>query len=219
YDLFRGEIGYVPQRDIVHMELTPQSALDYAAQLRMPPDTTRAERQGRVQEVLADLDLGERKSAPISQLSGGQLKRVSIGVELLTKPRLFFLDEPMSGLDPGTEYEMMKLLRQLADQGRTVVLITHATKNVMLCDKVAFLARGGYLSYFGPPDAALAYFDQYRTARERREKEMEFDDIYSILDDPRRGTPAEWAARFESMRPGPAAGAPGRAPAQGGTDP
>lgn len=133
---------------------------------------------------------------PISQLSGGQLKRVSIGVELLTKPRLFFLDEPTSGLDPGTEYDMMRLLRRLADQGRTVMLVTHATKNVMLCDKVIFLARGGYLTFFGAPDEALAYFDQYRTTRERRQKDMEFDDIYRILNDEKRGSPADWAARF-----------------------
>src|SRR5574341_395004 len=198
YDLFRNEIGYVPQKDIVHMELTPQAALEYAAQLRMPPDTTPAERKRRVAEVLADLDLTERRHVPIHRLSGGQLKRVSIGVELLTKPRLFFLDEPTSGLDPGTEYDMMKLLRRLADQGRTVVLVTHATKNVMLCDKVVFMARGGYLAYFGPPEQALGYFDGYRTPRERREKEMEFDDIYRILDDETRGTPEEWSERFKA---------------------
>jgi len=198
YDLFRNDIGYVPQRDIVHAELTPYVALEYVAKLRMPPDITPQERSKAVLEVLEELDLQERKDVPISRLSGGQLKRVSIGVELLTKPRLFFLDEPTSGLDPGTEYEMMRLLRRLADQGRTVILVTHATKNVMLCDKVIFLARGGYLAFFGMPDEALAYFDQYRTPRERRQKEMEFDDIYRILDDERRGSPREWAARFQS---------------------
>jgi ABC-type multidrug transport system ATPase subunit len=81
---------------------------------------------------------------------------VSIGVELLTRPSLFFLDEATSGLDPGTEAQMMKLLRRLADQGRTVLLVTHATKNVMTCDKVVILARGGYLAYFGPPEQALS---------------------------------------------------------------
>jgi ABC-type multidrug transport system ATPase subunit len=198
YDLFRNEIGYVPQKDIVHMELTPASALGFAAQLRMPPDTGAAERSRRVTEVLTELGLLERKDVPIARLSGGQLKRVSIGVELLTKPRLFFLDEPTSGLDPGTEYDMMKLMRRLADQGRTVILVTHATKNVMLCDKVIFLARGGHMAYFGPPEEALDYFDQYRTPRERREKVMEFDDIYRILSDPQRGSPAEWGERFRS---------------------
>jgi len=197
YDMFRNDIGYVPQRDIVHMELTPTSALDYAAQLRMPPDTSREERHGAVDETLDELGLTFRKDIINSRLSGGQLKRVSIGVELLTKPKLFFLDEPTSGLDPGTEYEMMKLLRRLADQGRTIMIITHATKNVMLCDKVIILARGGYLAYFGRPEDALVFFDKYRTPRERLEKDMEFDDIYRILNDESKGTPEEWGKRYK----------------------
>jgi ABC-type multidrug transport system ATPase subunit len=168
FDAIRNEIGYVPQRDIIHMELTVYQALDYAARLRMPRDTSKAERHKRITEVLEDLDLVHRKDVQISGLSGGQQKRVSIGVELLTRPGLFFLDEPTSGLDPGTETAFMHLMRRLADQGRTIVMVTHATKNVMLADKVVFLARGGYLAWFGPPDEALAYFDQYRTERERR---------------------------------------------------
>jgi ABC transport system ATP-binding/permease protein len=123
YGMFRDDIGNVPQKDIVHTELTPETALDYAAQLRMPADTSAQERKNAVNETLEDLGMTFKKDVPISRLSGGQLKRVSIGVELLTKPRLFFLDEPTSGLDPGTEYEMMKLLRRLADQGRTIMII------------------------------------------------------------------------------------------------
>jgi hypothetical protein len=119
-------------------------------------------------------------------------------VELITKPGLFFLDEPTSGLDPGMETELMRLMRRLADQGRTVVMITHATKNVMLADKVVFLARGGYLSWFGPPEEALAYFDQYRSERERRASPMEFDNIYTLLDQPELGSAPDWAARYKS---------------------
>jgi energy-coupling factor transporter ATP-binding protein EcfA2 len=146
--------------------------------------------------VLADLDLTHRKDVQISGLSGGQQKRVSIGVELLTKPGLFFLDEPTSGLDPGTETALMQLMRRLADQGRTIILITHATKNVMLADKVIFLARGGYLAWFGPPDEALAYFDQHRSERDRRSGKIEFDEIYAILDDPSKGKAPDWANRY-----------------------
>ena len=200
YDMFRNDIGYVPQRDIVHMELTPYKSLEYCAKLRMPADTTVAEREAAINQTLEDLGLYERKDIPNSRLSGGQLKRVSIGVELLTRPKLFFLDEPTSGLDPGTEYEMMKLMRRLADQGRTIMLITHATKNVMLCDKVIILARGGNLAYFGAPENALDFFDKYRTPRERLEKDMEFDDIYRILEDDEKGTPEEWAKRYEEYR-------------------
>jgi ABC transport system ATP-binding/permease protein len=197
FDAIRQNIGFVPQKDIIHMDLTVFEALDYAAQLRMPSDTTREERHQRVAEVLDDLDLAHRKDVKISGLSGGQQKRVSIGVELLTRPGLFFLDEPTSGLDPGTETALMQLMRRLADQGRTIILITHATKNVMLADKVVFLARGGYLAWFGPPDEALDYFDQFRTERDRRAGPMEFDQIYNLLDDPANGTPADWGERYQ----------------------
>jgi ABC-type multidrug transport system ATPase subunit len=196
FDVIRNDIGYVPQKDIIHMELTVYQALDYAAQLRMPSDTTPNERHKRVMEVLDDLDLAHRKDVQISGLSGGQQKRVSIGVELLTKPGLFFLDEPTSGLDPGTETSLMQLMRRLADQGRTIALVTHATKNVMLGDKVIFLARGGYLAWFGPPEEALEYFDSYRPDRSRRAGDIEFDEIYAILDDPSKGSPEEWAKRY-----------------------
>ena len=196
FEVVINDIGYVPQRDIIHYELTVYQALDYAARLRMPGDTSKEERHKRIMEVLADLDLVERKDLSISRLSGGQIKRVSIGVELLTKPSLFYLDEPTSGLDPGTETAFMHLMRRLADQGRTIVMVTHATKNVMLADKVVFLARGGYLAWFGPPDEALKYFDAYRSERERRAREMDFDQIYAILDDSSKGSAQEWAQRF-----------------------
>jgi ABC-type multidrug transport system ATPase subunit/pSer/pThr/pTyr-binding forkhead associated (FHA) protein len=196
FDAIRNEIGFVPQRDIIHMELTVYQALDYAARLRMPPDTTRVEREKRILEVLEDLDLAHRRDVQISGLSGGQQKRVSIGVELLTSPGLFFLDEPTSGLDPGTETALMQLMRRLADRGRTIILITHATKNVMLADKVVFLARGGHLAWFGPPEEALAYFDQFRSERDRRARAIEFDEIYAILDNPALGTAEEWAKRY-----------------------
>jgi ABC-type multidrug transport system ATPase subunit len=162
----------------------------------MPPDTSKNERHERIEEVLEDLDLLHRKDVQINGLSGGQQKRVSIGVELLTKPGLFFLDEPTTGLDPGTETSLMQLMRRLADQGRTIVLITHATKNVMLADKVIFLARGGYLAWFGPPDEALKYFDPYRSEQDRLNRAIQFDEIYAVLDNSRLGSASDWAERY-----------------------
>ncbi len=196
FDAVRNEIGYVPQKDIIHMELTVYQALNYAAQLRMPKDTSKEERHKRIMEVLTELDLMHRKDVQVSGLSGGQQKRVSIGVELLTRPGLFFLDEPTSGLDPGTETAFMHLMRRLADQGRTIIMVTHATKNVVLADKVVFLARGGYMAWFGPPDEALAFFDQYRSEQDRRTRDMEFDQIYAILDDPSKGKGKDWGERY-----------------------
>lgn len=183
FDAYRTQIGYVPQEDIIHRELTVYEALDFAAQLRMPADTSGAERRQRIDDVLADLNLTAAKDRPINRLSGGQRKRVSIGVELLTKPTLFFLDEATSGLDPGTESQLMQLLARLADGGRTILLITHATKNVMLCDKVIFLAKGGHLAFFGPPAEALTYFGV-----------QDFDQIYTKLE--QELSPQEWDDRF-----------------------
>jgi len=183
FDAYRNEMGYVPQDDIIHLDLPVSKALDYAARLRMPADTSRYEREQRVREVIDELDLKACAERTVRQLSGGQRKRVSIGVELLTRPSLFFLDEATSGLDPATESQMMKLLRKLADQGRTIILITHATKNVMACDKVVFLVRGGQLAYFGPPEDALKYFGV-----------EEFDEIYEKLES--GVSPDEWAQRF-----------------------
>lgn len=187
FNAYRSEIGYVPQDDIIHLELTVKQALDYAAKLRMPGDTTPVERQQRVQEVLEDLDMSHRRDVPIKRLSGGQRKRVSMGVELLTKPSLFFLDETTSGLDPGTEAQMMKLLRKLADNGRTILLITHATKNVMTCDLVIFLARGGYIAFLGSPDEALKYFGV-----------KDFDEIYPKVES--ELSPQEWEERYKRSR-------------------
>ena len=124
----------------------------------MPPDTSSGERRQRIEEVLDDLEIRKRRHVLVERLSGGQIKRVSMGVELLTKPSLFFLDEATSGLDPGTEREVMSLLRKLADQGRTILLITHATDNIEICDLVVFLAAGGRVAYLGPPQEAPSYF-------------------------------------------------------------
>jgi ABC-type multidrug transport system ATPase subunit len=187
FNAYRTELGYVPQDDIIHKELTVKQALDFAAQLRMPSDTTPGERQKRVQEVLTDLELLQRQDVPVKALSGGQRKRVSIGVELITKPSLFFLDEATSGLDPGTEHQIMKLLRKLSDQGRTILLITHATKNVTLCDRVVFLAKGGRVAYFGPPAEAIDYFGV-----------EEFDQIYGKVE--HELSPEEWQQRFRNSR-------------------
>ena len=182
-DVYRSAIGYVPQDDIVPAELTVYKALYYAARLRLPQDTSEAELKERLDDVIDDLGLEQRRDTPIHLLSGGQRKRVSIGAELISKPSLFFLDEPTSGLDPGLEGRMMQLLRKLADQGRTVVLITHATQNVELCDQVLFLARGGYVAFYGSPQDALQYFGVAK-----------FSDIYIRLE--QELTPEEWAGRF-----------------------
>lgn len=151
----RGRIGVVPQQDIIHGALTVRQALTAAADLRFPVDLETQAKSQRVQAVLDELNLTEHAETRVSALSGGQRKRASVALELLTMPALLFLDEPTSGLDPGMDEQLMRSLRALADSGRTVIVITHSTASLELCDRLLFLAPGGRTAYFGPPEDAL----------------------------------------------------------------
>jgi ABC transport system ATP-binding/permease protein len=156
FNIYRNQIGYVPQDDIIHKDLTVREVLFYAAKLRLPADT---DLEKVTDQALSDIKMTHRRDAFIGELSGGQRKRVSIGVELLANPKLFFLDEPTSGLDPGLDKQLMELLRDLAHQGgRTIVLVTHATDNITECDRIVFLGAGGKLCYFGSPQDSLDFF-------------------------------------------------------------
>jgi ABC-type multidrug transport system ATPase subunit len=186
---FSTQLGYVPQDDIVHRDLTVERALYYTAKMRLPDDFTEAQTQQRIDEVLEDVDMKHRRGLLVSKLSGGQRKRVSIALELLANPSVFFLDEPTSGLDPGLDRKMMFLLRNLADKGHTIVLVTHATNNINTCDYICFLAQGGRLAYYGPPNDAKAFFGK-----------TDFAEIYSALEptEENQNIPAEAEARFKA---------------------
>jgi len=186
---FSTQLGYVPQDDIIHRDLTVERALYYAARLRLPSDFTETQIKQRIDEVLEDVEMTFRRKLLVSKLSGGQRKRVSIALELLANPSVFFLDEPTSGLDPGLDRKMMFLLRKLADKGHTIVLITHATNNINACDYVCFLCQGGRLAFFGPPDDAKQYFEK-----------TDFAEIYSALEptDQNPSIPAEAEAKFRA---------------------
>ncbi|MFS8086228.1 MAG: FHA domain-containing protein, partial [Acidobacteriota bacterium] len=171
-DSLKQSIGYVPQDDIIHRELTVFRTLYYVARLRLSADVSGREIDQIVNEVMDVTGLSERRDVPVGQLSGGQRKRVSIAVELITKPSVIFLDEPTSGLDPATEEKIMKLFRQIAESGRTVVLTTHAMENVKLFDKIVVLMRGK-LVFYGGPQEALAHI-----------KADSFKDLYDKLEAP-----------------------------------
>lgn len=164
YAELRHRIGLVPQKDIMHTQLTPRTALTYAAELRFPSDTHKTERTSRVEEVLGELSLTERADVRAEKLSGGQLKRVNVALELLTRPSLLFLDEPTSGLDPGLDAIVMEQMQQLAHDGRTVIVVTHSVENLHTCDRLLVLVPGGKIAYYGPPQDGLAYFGQSRWA-------------------------------------------------------
>ncbi len=166
YAVMRNRIGVVPQNDVVHADLTVRQTLQYAAELRFAKDVSKKERNERIAEVLEDLDLTEHVSKRVKKLSGGQRKRVSTAIELLTKPGLLFLDEPTSGLDPQLDRDVMDLLASLAhgtrpgDTGRTVMVVTHNENHIDRADKVLILAAGGKPVYFGPPRDVIGYFEQ-----------------------------------------------------------
>ncbi|MEV5645085.1 FHA domain-containing protein [Streptomyces flaveolus] len=157
YAELRQRLGLVPQDDILHTQLTVRRALGYAAELRFPQDTAPTERKARVEEAIGELGLEEHANQPIHSLSGGQRKRVSVALELLTKPSLLFLDEPTSGLDPGMDRSVMRMLGALADGGRTVVVVTHSVLSLKVCDRLLVLARSGKVAYYGPPYEALPF--------------------------------------------------------------
>jgi ABC-type multidrug transport system ATPase subunit len=180
-------VGYVPQDDIIHVEMPLRRTLQYAARLRLPAGTSSDQADRVVDETMRDLDLADRRDVAVRMLSGGQRKRASIAVELLTQPRTFFLDEPTSGLDPSTSADVLRLLRQLAQRGVTVLLTTHEPATIERCDRVVFLARNGHLAFAGTPSEARQYF--------------RIDDLADIYDRlASEDTPRAWAERFAAWR-------------------
>lgn len=186
FDLFRTAIGYVPQQDIVHRNIVVQHALTYTAKLRLPPDTSEYEMDDNAAQVLDKVGLTEKADLLVntpSPLSGGQLKRVSLAVELIANPNVLFLDEVTSGLDAGTDKKMMQLFRNLADDNKTVVCITHTLENIDTCHLVVLLHQGR-LVFFGPPQAVTGYFGMERLS-----------DVYEILE----SQPADfWADKYKA---------------------
>ena len=152
YATMRSRIGMVPQDDVVHRQLTVNQALGYAAELRLPPDTSKADRAQVVAQVLEELDLTKHADTRVDKLSGGQRKRASVALELLTGPSLLLLDEPTTGLDPALDRQVMMMLRQLADAGRTVLVVTHSVSYLDVCDQLLLIAPGGKTAFNGPPD-------------------------------------------------------------------
>ncbi|MFS8477646.1 MAG: FHA domain-containing protein [Micromonosporaceae bacterium] len=181
YAELRYRIGMVPQDDVLHRQLTVRRALRFAASLRFADDVPRRVRKARVDQVIETLGLTERAGARIDTLSGGQRKRASVAMELLTEPSLLCLDEPTSGLDPALDKEVMTELRQLADRGRTVIVVTHNVLHLDLCDRVMVLCQGGRLGYFGPPERVLEFFDA-----------ADYAEVFAKVTD----EPEVWAQRF-----------------------
>jgi ABC transport system ATP-binding/permease protein len=169
--LRQADIGYVPQDDTLHHLLSIKEALSFAARLRLAEDHTKEERERVIAGVLQQVDLADIGDRRIGNLSGGQRKRAAVALELISDPELLLLDEPTTGLDPGLERRLMEVVRRIADRGHSVLLVTHATQSLDLCDRVAIMAPGGRLAYLGAPSAAPAAFGVER-----------FEDLYAQLE-------------------------------------
>lgn len=161
YDYLKRLMGYVPQDDIVHRELSVEQSLFYAAKLRLLSDVSNEDIAQKITEVLGNLNINdpEIRQRKVGELSGGQRKRVSIAVELLTDPSILFLDEPTSPLDPETIEEFLMCLKNLTQKGTTILMVTHKPDDLYYVDNVLFLSKGGYLTYYGNKSAYLAFFD------------------------------------------------------------
>ena len=184
YDYLRNIIGYVPQDDIVHRELTVDQAVRFAARLRLENHNEKQIHQ-KVEQVLGDLRISHIRNHLISRISGGQRKRVSIAVELLSTPMILFLDEPTSPLDPQSVEEFLSILRGLAEKGTTVVMVTHKPEDLAFMEKAIFMAEGGHVVYSGSTVDYLEYFGVRRTS-----------EVYAHL---AGGSKEAWLRRYASQ--------------------
>lgn len=194
--MFRNTVGYVPQEDILHRELSVAASFDYIARLRLSPDLRREQRAAIVESTIETLGLQQVQHLQVGQLSGGQRKRVSLGAELLVRPGLLLLDEPTAGLDAAIEQQMMRHFRAMADQGTTVVITTHVLANLDILDKIAICAQG-QLVFFGRPREALQFFAPAEAPL------ADWADLFTLLageSSPDEEGPAaiarQWAERF-----------------------
>jgi ABC-type multidrug transport system ATPase subunit/pSer/pThr/pTyr-binding forkhead associated (FHA) protein len=206
YGTYQPIIGYVPQADIVHDKLTVYESLSFGARLRFPNEP-KASREQRIARALDAVELTEYKERLVGKLSGGQKKRVSIALELMAEPRLLFMDEPSSGLDPGLDRSMMETLRKLANRGHVIMVVTHTTLNIGMCDKLALMVRG-QLTYYGPPKDALMFFNvrDYSEIYNRVQQPPDLalsGSVTSVMRSPNRPkitvdeAATQWASRFK----------------------
>ena len=165
YEQMKYEIGFVPQQDLLRGSDTVYDTLSNAAEMKLPRRMSYEAREERIDKVLEELGLSREKETLVSKLSGGQRKRLSIAVEFIANPSLFFLDEPDSGLDDVMGRGLMENLRTITNQGKIVMVITHSPERAGdLFDKVIVLAKSskdncGHLAFYGTVNDAFNFFE------------------------------------------------------------
>ena len=186
-DALRGQVGYVPQQDIIPASLPCERAFHYAAKIRLPADAPVDDIARAIDRVVQDVLLEQVRDTPAGILSGGEIKRGSLAVELLSEPGLLIVDEATSSLDPASEARIMNLLADRARAGMTVFCITHHLDNVDRADKIMILGHGCVL-WLGSRVGALEHFEVNRLS-----------DVYLAIED----KPAEyWAEKWTQRQAG-----------------
>ena len=188
YEYLKTQIGYVPQDDIVHKQLTVEQSLFFAAKLRIA-NISKADIKVKIDQILSELNISHIKKNLISDISGGQRKRVSIAIELLTDPMLLFLDEPTSPLDPQTIEDFLNILKNLSENGTTVIMVTHKPEDLDYMDEVIFMAdnNGGKIVYYGDSTKYKDYFN--------------VNNAVSVFSQISGGNSKKWVEKYSNPRP------------------
>ena len=188
YEYLKTQIGYVPQDDIVHKQLTVEQSLFFAAKLRIA-NISKADIKVKIDQILSELNISHIKKNLISDISGGQRKRVSIAIELLTDPMLLFLDEPTSPLDPQTIEDFLNILKKLSENGTTVIMVTHKPEDLDYMDEVIFMAdnNGGKIVYYGDSTKYKDYFN--------------VNNAVSVFSQISGGNSKKWVEKYSNPRP------------------
>ena len=188
YEYLKTQIGYVPQDDIVHKQLTVEQSLYFAAKLRIA-NINNDDINIKIDQILSELNISHIKKNLISDISGGQRKRVSIAIELLTDPMLLFLDEPTSPLDPQTIEDFLNILKKLSENGTTVIMVTHKPEDLDYMDEVIFMAdnNGGKIVYYGDSTKYKDYFN--------------VNNAVSVFSQISGGNSKKWVDKYSNPRP------------------
>jgi len=200
FEQFRQRIGLVSQHDVMHTELTVGEVIWHTAQLRLPSDLPRSVIRNQVDRILEQMGLTEIADHRIGDarqrgISGGQRRRVSIAMELVTDPAVLFLDEPTSGLDASSALEIVQILQRLAVSGKTILLTIHQPRVEVfgMLDRLLLLARGGRLVWFGPADPEASDHLAEQSQRPRTGNPADF--ILDVVEGEQ--TPEAWQALWD----------------------
>lgn len=202
YNRLKSKIANVPQKDILHFELPLRESLEYTAELKLPRDSDKSEISTAVTEAIQEVGMGHLEHDVIKKFSGGQIKRASVAHEILSSPSLICVDEATSGLDEHSDREIMGLLREVSDSGKTILCITHNLANVAeFSDTLVIMAEGGFLAFCGPPEEAMAYFG--------------IDNLGELYPRLKHKTGAEWGSRWTTREQETTANQKTSAPTEG----